>query len=65
VHAELADQGWRVSVNTVAASMAGQGLVARPQRRRRGLTRPDKRVRNRVAILARTEQQRQSEHASR
>ena len=35
---ELAEQGWRVSVNTVAKIMAEHGLVARPTRRRRGLT---------------------------
>jgi putative transposase len=42
VHADLVDDGWKVSVNTVAASMASQGLVARAKRRRRSLTRPDK-----------------------
>jgi putative transposase len=36
---ELRAQGWRVSVNTVAKIMAAQGLVARPKRGRRGLTR--------------------------
>jgi putative transposase len=35
---ELRAQGWQVSVNTVAKIMAEQGLVARPKRRRRGLT---------------------------
>jgi putative transposase len=44
VHAELRDQGWRVTEKTVAASMARQGLVARPKRRFRCLTRPDKRA---------------------
>jgi transposase InsO family protein len=44
VHAELRDQGWRVTEKTVAASMAREGLVARPQRRFRCLTRPDKRA---------------------
>lgn len=40
---DLVDAGWRVSVNSVAASMARQGLVGRsPKRRRRCLTRPDK-----------------------
>lgn len=38
--AELREAGWRVSVNTVAASMAGQQLVARSKQRRRGTTRP-------------------------
>jgi transposase InsO family protein len=43
VHAELRDLGWEVSEKTVAASMARQGLAARPgPRRRRCLTRPDK-----------------------
>jgi putative transposase len=42
VHADLVDQGWVVSLNTVAASMATPGLVARAKRRRRFLTRPDK-----------------------
>lgn len=40
---DLAEDGWEVSVNTVADSMRRQGLVARPPRRkRRSLTRPDK-----------------------
>ncbi len=40
---ELVEDGWRVSKNTVAASMARQGLVAgHPKRKRRSLTRPDK-----------------------
>jgi putative transposase len=43
VFADLVDAGWMVSVNTVAASMARQGLRGRaPKRRRRSLTRPDK-----------------------
>jgi putative transposase len=43
VFEDLVEDGWAVSVNTVAASMARQGLVARaPKRRRRCLTRPDK-----------------------
>jgi len=53
VHADLVDEGWRVSVNTVAASMARQGLVARPKRRRRGLTRADKRARKFPDLLGR------------
>jgi hypothetical protein len=32
--------GWQVSKNTVAAVMADQQLIARPQRRRRGWCRP-------------------------
>jgi putative transposase len=42
IHAELVAAGWKVSEKTVAGSMARQGLVARPQRRFRSLTRPDK-----------------------
>ncbi|WP_406723856.1 IS3 family transposase [Streptomyces sp. GD-15H] len=43
VFIELIRVGWRVSVNTVAKLMAELGLVARVVRRRRGLTRPDRR----------------------
>ena len=40
---DLIEDGWKVSVNTVAASMARQGLQGRsPKRRRRSLTRSDK-----------------------
>jgi putative transposase len=40
---DLVAAGWEVSVNTVAASMARQGLQGRsPKRKRRSLTRPDK-----------------------
>lgn len=42
VHADLIDDGWRVSPKSVAASMSRQGLVARLKRRRRGLTKADK-----------------------
>ena len=39
---DLIEAGWKVSVNTVAASMARQGLQGRsPKRKRRCLTRPD------------------------
>jgi putative transposase len=42
VFEDLVEAGWKVSVNTVAASMARQGLQGRcPKRKRRGLTRPD------------------------
>jgi transposase InsO family protein len=45
VFEDLVEAGWRVSVNTVAASMARQGLQGRPpKRKRRCLTRPDKRA---------------------
>jgi putative transposase len=39
---DLREQGWRVSVNTVAKIMAEHGLVSRPKRRRRHTTRPGK-----------------------
>lgn len=43
VHEDLIEDGWAVSVNTVAFSMARQGLAGRtPKRKRRNLTRPDK-----------------------
>jgi len=43
VWSDLVEDGWKVSQNTVAASMARQGLVGRsPKRKRRSLTRPDK-----------------------
>jgi putative transposase len=44
IHADLRDLGWQVSEKTVAKSMARQGLVARPKKRRKNLTRPDKRA---------------------
>ncbi|WP_345486106.1 IS3 family transposase, partial [Planotetraspora phitsanulokensis] len=40
---DLHQDGWRVSVNTVAARMAELGLVARERCKPRGLTRPGKR----------------------
>jgi len=43
VFEDLIQDGWTVSVNTVAQSMARQGLYGRtPKRKRRSLTRPDK-----------------------
>lgn len=43
VFEDLIEAGWEVSVNTVAASMARQGLQGRsPKRKRSSLTRPDK-----------------------
>jgi transposase InsO family protein len=40
---DLIEAGWKVSKNTVAASMARQGLAGRsPKRKRRCLTRPDR-----------------------
>ena len=44
IHADLRALGWRVSGKSVAASMARQGLVARPRKRRKNLTRPGKRA---------------------
>ena len=44
VRAELRRSGREVSKKTVEASMARQGLQGRARRRRRGLTRPDKRA---------------------
>jgi putative transposase len=41
---DLREAGWTVSEKTVAKSMARQGLVARPKKRRKNLTRPDKRA---------------------
>jgi transposase InsO family protein len=42
VFEDLVAAGWRVSKNTVAASMARQGLQGRGPKRKRCLTRPDK-----------------------
>lgn len=42
IHLDLLDEGWKVSERTVAGSMARQGLNARPRKRGRNLTRPDK-----------------------
>jgi putative transposase len=42
LHADLRDDGWRVTEKTVADSMRRQGLVARRIKRRSGLTRQDK-----------------------
>ena len=50
---DLREMGWRVSVNTVAALMAEQHLVARRKRRRRSLTRPDKAARKAPDLLQR------------
>jgi putative transposase len=42
--ADLRDLGWQVSENTVADSMRRQQLVARQIKRRRGLTKQDKKA---------------------
>jgi putative transposase len=52
ITAELREQGWRVSENTVAALMREQHLVAR-RRRRRSLTRRDKNARKAPDLLQR------------
>ena len=53
ITAALHDLGWKVSKNTVAASMRSQGLVARPKKKRRGLTRADRRARKAPDLLKR------------
>jgi transposase InsO family protein len=53
ITAALRDLGWKVSKNTVADSMRAQGLVARPKRKRRGLTKADKRARKAPDLLKR------------
>lgn len=49
----LRDAGWRISKNTVADSMRRQGLVARPKRKRRGLTKADRRAHKPADLLGR------------
>jgi len=49
----LRDAGWRISKNTVADSMRRQGLVARPRKRRRGLTKADRRAHKPADLLGR------------
>ena len=44
IHADLVEAGWSVSVNTVAESMRRQGLAGRKPRRRKGLTRQDRKA---------------------
>ena len=53
ITAELQAQGWQVSKNTVAAVMADQQLIARPQRRRRSLTRANKTARRAPDLVGR------------
>jgi len=50
---ELRAMGWQVSVNTIAVIMAERHLVARPKRRRRGLTKPDQSARKAPDLLHR------------
>ena len=42
IYDDLIDDGWQVAEKTVADSMARQSLVARPKKKGRNLTRPDK-----------------------
>ena len=42
IHADLVEEGWSVSVNTVADSMRRQALYGRKPRRRKGLTKQDR-----------------------
>jgi putative transposase len=44
IHADLLEEGWKVSVNTVAESMRRQGLQGRKHKRPKGLTRQDKKA---------------------
>ncbi len=44
LHTDLVEAGWVVSVNTVADSMARQGLFGRKRKRRKGLTRQDRKA---------------------
>ena len=44
VWAELRRRGWRVTKRTVAELMAAEGLAGRRKKRRKNLTRPDKRA---------------------
>jgi putative transposase len=53
VTVRLRDAGWRISKNTVADSMRRQGLVARPRKKRRGLTKADRRARKPADLLQR------------
>ena len=41
IHADLLEDGWVVSVNTVAGSMRRQGLQGRKPKHRKGLTKQD------------------------
>jgi transposase InsO family protein len=53
ITARLRDAGWRISKNTVADSMRRQHLVARPKKKRRGLTKADRRAKKPPDLLKR------------
>jgi transposase InsO family protein len=53
ITARLQDAGWRISKNTVADSMRRQHLVARPKKKRRGLTKADRRARKPADLVQR------------
>ena len=53
ITADLREQGWRVSKNTVAAIMRERGLVARRKRRRWWLTQRDRNARKAPDLLRR------------
>jgi putative transposase len=53
ITADLRDAGERVSENTVATLMREQGLVARPKRRRRNTTRPERSHRRAPDLIGR------------
>jgi transposase InsO family protein len=53
ITADLAELGWKVSKNTVAALMDEQHLAARPKKKRRNLTRPDRSARKAPDLLHR------------
>lgn len=53
ITADLRELGWRVSRNTVAQLMAEQQLVARPKKKRRSLTKPDRLARKAPDALKR------------
>ncbi len=44
IHADLLEAGWSVGENTVADSMSRQGLFGRKPKRRKGLTRQDRKA---------------------
>jgi transposase InsO family protein len=50
---DLKALGWAISKNTVAGSMRAQGLVARPKKKRRSLTKADKSARKAPDLLQR------------